>query len=172
MPIYEYACPECRRIYSFLARRVRSRKVPKCPRCGSRNLTRQLSSFAAPRGAAEPADGSVEGSGSPVPDLDDPKLSRAMGEFEREMSRLDSNDPRQVARLIRRMKDALPRGAMPKEMDAALKRLEAGESPERIEEDMGDVLDKFLDAADGDEKTSRDRGGPKDFARDPGLYDL
>jgi hypothetical protein len=37
----------------------------------------------------------------------------------------------------------LLKGVLSKELDAAIKRLEAGEDPEKIEEDMGDVLNDF-----------------------------
>ena len=43
----------------------------------------------------------------------------------------------------------MPPGSVPKEMDAAIKRLEAGEDPEKIEADMGDILG---DAMGGDEE--------------------
>ena len=56
-----------------------------------------------------------------------------------EMDSLDENDPRQGAQLMRKLFDAtgLPVGGG---MEEALRRMEAGEDPEKIEEDMGDVL--------------------------------
>ena len=44
-----------------------------------------------------------------------------------------------MAHMMRKMKDLMPPGSMPKEMNVAIKRLEAGEDPEKIEADMGDV---------------------------------
>ena len=38
---------------------------------------------------------------------------------------------------------------MPKELDIAIKRLEAGEDPEKIEADMGDVLGDFMGGEEG-----------------------
>ena len=35
MPIYEFACPKCRRIFSFLSKRVNPDRLPRCPKCGS-----------------------------------------------------------------------------------------------------------------------------------------
>ena len=35
MPIYEFACPRCRRIFSFLSRRVNPSHTPACPKCGA-----------------------------------------------------------------------------------------------------------------------------------------
>jgi hypothetical protein len=55
---------------------------------------------------------------------------------------------------------------MPKELDVAIKRLEAGEDPEKIEEDMGDVLGDLMGV--GDEDGGAGGGG---YAHDSGLYD-
>jgi len=43
----------------------------------------------------------------------------------------------------------MPSEAVPKELDVAIKRLEAGEDPEKIEEDMGDLLGDFMGGEEG-----------------------
>jgi putative FmdB family regulatory protein len=165
MPIYEFACPQCRRIFNFLSKRVNPARVPACPKCGRKRLHRQMSAFAMPRGATEPAaPGGGDDAGGPMPDLDNPRVARAMDELERDMGRMDENNPRHMAQLMRKMKDLMPPGSMPREMDTAIKRLEAGEDPEKIEADMGDVLGDFM----GGENAG---GGGAGYARDPGLYD-
>ena len=168
MPIYEFACPKCRRIFSFLAKRVDPDRVPKCPKCGHKKMSKQVSQFAATKGLKEPpAGGAAAGGEPPMPDLDDPRVARAMAEMEREMEHLDENNPKHMARLMRKMKDIMPPGAMPKEMETAIKRLEAGEDPEKIEADMGDVLGDFMGGGEGD------GGGPGGgYTRDSGLYDF
>jgi len=72
-----------------------------------------------------------------------------------------------MAHMMRKMKDIMPPGMMPKEMDVAIKRLEAGEDPEKIEADMGDVLGEFMG---GEEGGPGGRGGGS-YSRDGGLYD-
>lgn len=163
MPIYEFACPKCRRIFNFLSKRVNPDRQPVCPKCGHKKLARQISRFSATKGLREAAP-SDPATGEPTPDLDDPKVARAMAEMEREMEHLDENNPRHMARLIRKMKDIMPAGSMPKEMDIAIKRLEAGEDPEKIEADMGDVLGDFM----GGEKGAPGAG----YTHDSGLYDM
>jgi putative FmdB family regulatory protein len=166
MPIYEFACPRCRRIYSFLSKRLNPDRSPVCPRCGNKNLAKQISRFALTRRLKEPAagtGGADEEGGPPMPDLDDPRVERAMAEIERDMAHLDENNPKHMAILMRKMKDALPPGTLPKEMDVAIKRLEAGEDPEKIEADMGDVLGDFLGGEEG-------RAGGV-YTKDEGLYD-
>lgn len=46
MPVYEYACSDCRKLVSVLVRRVDGGNKPACPECGGRKLTRVISSFA------------------------------------------------------------------------------------------------------------------------------
>ena len=164
MPIYEFACPRCRRVYSFLSKRVNPSHSPTCPKCGRTNLTKELSRFAMIRGLAEPAAKSEgDEGGPPMPDLNDPQVMSAMAAMERDMEHLDENNPRHMAQMMRRMKDLLPPGSVPKEMEVAIKRLEAGEDPERIEEDMGDLFGGMMGGEGG--------GSGGAYSRDEGLYD-
>jgi putative FmdB family regulatory protein len=168
MPIYEFACPKCRRIFSFLSQRVNPDRLPTCPKCGHRKLVKQISRFATTKGLPEPAakaDSPDTDSGSPAPEFDDPKIMRAMSELERDMEHLDENNPRHMAHVMKKMKDALPPGMMPKEMDIAIKRLEKGEDPEKIEEEMGDVLGGMMGGPEDE-----DGGGGEGYTRDSGLY--
>jgi putative FmdB family regulatory protein len=170
MPIYEFACPKCRVIFSFLSKRLNPEQPPVCPRCGNKKMAKEISRFAAPRGAKEPAApvaGQGEG-GGPMPDFDDPRMERVMGELERDMEHMDENNPRHMAHLMRKMKEVMPAGTVPKELDVAIKRLEAGEDPEKIEEDMGDVLGGLMGGEDEGEGMGGGGGG---YARDDGLYD-
>jgi|SRR5579872_3791208 len=170
MPIYEFACPKCRVIFNFLSRRVSPGHSPTCPKCGNKKMLKQMSSFAMPRGAKEPAspvEGDAEEDG-PMPELDDPRVMRAMNEIERDMAHLDENNPRHMAQMMRKMKDLMPPGSMPKEMDIAIKRLESGEDPEKIEADMGDILGEFMG---GPEEGGAGGGSGGAYSHDSGLYD-
>lgn len=133
MPIYEFYCPACHTLFNFLARKAGSRKRPACPRCGLRKMRRKPSTFAISRGLADPStrDG--------LPDVDEERMERAMAEVAREAENLDEDDPRQMGRLMRRLFDStgMPLGAG---MEEAIRRLEAGEDPDKIEEEMGDLL--------------------------------
>jgi putative FmdB family regulatory protein len=170
MPIYEFACPKCRKIYSFLSKRVAPAHVPACPKCGSKKLSKEISRFAMIKGAAEPAAAPPGGDGGPddmpMPDFDDPKVARALSEMEGDMEHLDENNPRHMAHMLRKMKDVMPPGSIPKEFNIALKRLEAGEDPEKIEADMGDVLGNMMGGEGGP-----GGGGGGAYSKDPGLYD-
>lgn len=172
MPIYEFACPKCRRIFSFLSKRIRPAHDPACPRCGSKQLSREISAFAMLRGVSAPGSGepgSEDAGGPGMPDMDDPKVERVLGELERDMEHLDERNPRHMAHLLRRMQEVMPPGSMPKEMETAIRRLESGEDPDKIEEDMGESLAGWL----GDEGEPGEGGskGGGSYSRDPGLYD-
>jgi len=164
MPIYEFACPKCRKIFSFLSKRVNPDRLPVCPKCGNKKLSKQMSRFAMSRKVAEPSVNPMGGDEAAMPDMDDPRVERAMMEMERDMEHMDDNNPKHMAHMMRKMKDLMPAGSTPKELDIAIKRLEAGEDPEKIEADMGDVLGEMM-------------GGPKDgaggggYTKDSGLYD-
>ena len=167
MPIYEFACPKCRKIFSFLSKRLNPDRSPVCPKCGNKKLAKQVSRFAMTKGLKEPAQatpGDGDEGGPPMPDMDDPRVMRAMAEMERDMEHLDENNPKHMAVMMKKLKDILPPGSVPKELDVAIKRLEAGEDPEKIEADMGDLLGDFMGGEGGG------RGGGE-YSRDSGLYD-
>lgn len=174
MPIYEFACPKCRVMFNFLSKRINPDGLPKCPKCGNKRMVKQMSSFAMIRGVPEPTakmDGPDSDMGA-MPDFDDPRIARTMNELERDMDHLDENNPKHMAHMMRKMKDMLPDGVMPKEMDIAIKRLEKGEDPEKIEEDMGDVLGDFMGPEGDDEGMCGGMGGRGGaYSRDAGLYD-
>ena len=166
MPIYEFACPQCRRIFSFLSKRVNPDRLPVCPKCGNKKMSKQVSRFAMSRGLKEPvAKGETAGDGPSMPDFDDPRVARAMAEMERDMEHLDENNPRHMAHMMKKVKALMPPGSIPKELDVAIKRLEAGEDPEKIEADMGDVMGDFMGGPEGG-------AGGGGYTHDSGLYDF
>lgn len=133
MPVYEFYCPDCHVIFNFLSRRVNTQARPACPRCARPDLERQVSMFAISKGRQEDgADG--------LPDLDDDRMEQAMMALAAEAEGLDEDDPRQAARLMRKLYGAtgLPVGAG---MEEAIRRMEAGEDPDQIEAQLGDVLE-------------------------------
>ena len=124
-----------------------------------------MSSFAMTKGTGDSgaAEGDTENE-DPMPNLDDPRVLRAMNEIERDMGNIDENNPKHMAHMMRKMKEMLPSGSVPKEMEVAIKRLEAGEDPEKIEADMGEIFDKMMGGEDG----GTGAGG---YKHDAGLYD-
>jgi hypothetical protein len=81
-----------------------------------------------------------------MPPIDEAKMEKAMSMLANEADKINEDDPRQAAMLMRKLSDAtgLNLGAG---MEEALSRMERGEDPEKIEEEMGDLLegeDPFL----------------------------
>ena len=161
MPIFEYLCRNCNRIYGFLSRRAGETREPICPRCGSTDLRKQVSGFAFNRGAAIAPPGDADA--NPMVDrLDDARVEREMGKLMRDAEQMDERDPRQLAAMMRRMSE-LTGEPFDAGMEEAVRRLEAGEDPERVEEDLGEALDGPAGMM----------GGPAAApTRDSGLYEL
>lgn len=47
LPVYEYRCLGCERVFEVFKQRVDPRVLPICPGCGKANAQRIMSSFAA-----------------------------------------------------------------------------------------------------------------------------
>ena len=134
MPIYEFYCPECHAIFSFFSRFVNTTKKPSCPKCKRPKLQRKVSTFAISKGLAEPA---ADG----MPDIDESKMEQAMMELASEAEGVGEDDPRQMARLMRKLYDATGM-EVGGGMEEAMRRMEAGEDPDKIDEEMGALLEE------------------------------
>jgi len=53
VPIYEYKCPQCRKVFEELVRTEAEAQRIACPQCGHRQVERVLSVFAAHGGTAK-----------------------------------------------------------------------------------------------------------------------
>lgn len=53
MPIYEYLCQNCGKMFSHLHKRL-GEPAPACPQCHSGNLKKQFSTFSAGKASASP----------------------------------------------------------------------------------------------------------------------
>jgi putative FmdB family regulatory protein len=164
MPIYEFYCESCNTIYNFFSRSINTTKKPSCPTCKTRKLKRQMSKF------AKISAGKEEDTAQDLP-VDESRMEKAMDVLSREASSINSDDPQQAAKLMRKFTDAA--GAnLGAGMEEALRRMEAGEDPDRIEAEMGDLIDNeepfiFDEKRRPSAKTKRAR--PK---KDHTLYDL
>jgi len=120
MPIYEFRCNRCRDRSSVFTRSISASISPICPHCGSTDLSRLISRVAVIHSEEELAAG-----------LDDSSLAE-----------VDEDDPRSMARWVRRMSRQMgePLNA---EMEADLDRMEMGEMPEELaQEDSDDIFDE------------------------------
>ena len=114
MPLYEYRCNACQRRVTLL-RSFSDTSRPHCPECDSEDLTRLISRVAVLRSEE-----------SRLESLADPSS----------LAGLDENDPRSMARWMRKMSQEMGEDMGP-EFDEMVDRLEAGEDPEEIERSIG-----------------------------------
>ena len=138
MPVYECYCPDCHTIFNFFSRRVDTDTRPACPRCRRPDLARRASLFAISKGRGQ-AD-TEDGAARPT-SIDEERMMQAFASMAGEMEHLDDADPKQAARLMRRLFDAsgLEIGGG---MAEAIRRMEAGEDPEQIDAELGDTLER------------------------------
>jgi putative FmdB family regulatory protein len=115
MPIYEYRCGKCRRKVTVITLRVSEAVDAVCEHCGSRELTRLMSRFAMVRSEESRLDG-----------LADPSS----------LSGLDENDPKSMARWMRKMGKELGDDAGD-DFDEMIDEMEAGGDAEGGGEDDG-----------------------------------
>ena len=134
MPIYEFYCTECHMIFNFFSKSINTEKRPICPKCRKIELERRMSVFASPRGQEGEDD-------MPLPDMDESKMENAMNLLAKEAEQINEEDPRQAANLMRKLTDMTGLHLGPG-MEEALTRMEAGEDPEKIEAEMGDILEE------------------------------
>lgn len=164
MPIYEFYCDACNMIFNFFARSVNTTKQPKCPKCKVKTLQRQMSAFAI-AGRAKDEDNPDE-----LP-FDESKMEQAMNLLAGEADKINEDDPRQAANLMRKLSD-MTGMQLGNGMQEALSRMERGEDPEKIEAEMGDLLeneDPFLMPG---KKSSSGGSARMKPLRDDTLYDL
>lgn len=164
MPIYEFYCGQCNTVYNFFSRTVNTEKIPFCPTCGTVPLKRQMSVF------ARITRGREESAGEDMPPLDESRMEKAMAMLAGEMEGIDEEDPRQAVRLMRKLSD-MTGLQLGEGMEEALSRMERGEDPEQIEQEMGDLLESeepFLLGSKAARGSSR-RAQPR---IDETLYDL
>ena len=162
MPIYEFYCKTCNTIFNFFSPRVNTEKVPQCPKCKG-GLKRQMSTFATIGKAREQ-------SGDPFSDLDEAKMERVFGELASEAENLNEEDPRQMANLMKRFTEKAGLN-LNDDMKEALARMEAGEDPEKIEQEMGDIFEGEDPMALFAKKAKKGSGRTEPF-HDKKLYEL
>lgn len=164
MPIYEFYCGPCHTVFNFFSRSVNTSKKPKCPKCKTQTLTRQMSAFSI-TGRAKEADDMED-----LP-FDESKMEQAMQMLAGEADRINEDDPRQAADLMRKLTHMTGMELGPG-MEEALNRMESGEDPEQVEAEMGDLLeneDPFLLPGKKGKVAGVRRSAP---LRDETLYDL
>ena len=116
MPIYEFHCRSCRRRSSVFTRSIGGEVEAVCSHCGSGDMSRLISRVAVHRSEGGSAEGFDESS----------------------LADVDENDPRSMARWVRKMSRQMGE-PLDAQAEAELERMEAGEMTEDV--DGGDGAD-------------------------------
>jgi len=118
VPTYDYLCVDCnKRISVHQSYEEYGRITVSCPHCNGTNLQRLINRVRFARSEE-----------SRLESFADPS----------EWGDLDENDPRSMARMMRKMGNELGE-EMPGEFDEVVDRLEAGETPQEIEKNIPDL---------------------------------
>ena len=120
MPIYEYRCADCRKKTTVVTLAVGAAVNPVCQHCGGRSLTKLVSRVAVRRSEESRMEG-----------LADPSS----------LSGLDENDPKSVARWMKKM---------------------GREMGEEAGEDFDEEVDKAMEEAEREKAAGEDGGLPGD----------
>lgn len=117
MPTYEYRCLDCqRRFEKFISYSDYGKQPVRCPHCGSDRIQRRIGRVRIARS-------------------EDSRLER----FSDSASLADmEDDPRALGRMMREMSGELGEEMGP-EFNEVVGRLEAGQSPDQIEQDLPDL---------------------------------
>ena len=189
MPIYEFYCPDNHTIYQFYAKTLaQGQTVPRCPDNPKFKLRKLVSAFAITKGGAkdEAADQKPDAAAAADP-AEDARMEAAMNAMEGEFANVDENDPKAMARMMRRMSE-LTGEKIDGEMEEVVRKLEEGADPDSLEEQLGgpegggDMDDPYGEGMGGmggegmppvDPKEPRHRFKIRRAAprRDPKLYD-
>ncbi|MFW5784724.1 MAG: FmdB family zinc ribbon protein [Chitinispirillaceae bacterium] len=142
MPMYEFYCKDCNTIFTFFSRSITTEKVPNCPKSSSHSLQKMVSRFAVTGIAKEKNESEEDGAFPDLP-IDESRMEKAMEALAGEAESIDDNDPRQAADLMRKFSD-MTGLQLGDRMEEALSRMEAGEDPETLEQEMGDLSESDL----------------------------
>jgi putative FmdB family regulatory protein len=105
MPIYEYECQDCHRRTSVLTTRISERVRAQCKHCNSRKMSRLMSRFAMPKSEEQRLES-----------LADPS----------NLGGLDENDPKSVAKLMKKMGKEMGEDFSGEDFDQAIEEMESG----------------------------------------------
>ncbi len=130
MPLYDYRCLDCRQPFEiYLSYAEYGTRIVQCPRCQSTNVRRRLPRVRLARSEEDRLESLAE-------DFSDLDVAEGLEE-----------DPRTLGRWMRRMSQEVGE-EMPPEFDEVVDRLEKGQRPEEIEQEMPELAGG--ESSDGD----------------------
>jgi len=128
MPTYQYRCLDCKKRFEiFITYEEYGTKPVSCSHCKSENIQRRIGRIRVARSDESRFD-----------NFADPSALEGL-----------EDDPKSLGRMMRQMSQEMGEDMGP-EFDEVINRLEAGQSPEEIEESMPDLADDLGGVGDDD----------------------
>jgi len=103
--------------------------------------------------------------------IDEKTIEKAMNKLASEAENLKDENPRHAAELMRKFSE-MTGVKLGNGMQEALNRIGSGEDPEKIEAEMGDILESEEPFLTPGTKEAKHKTGKKATLRDETLYDL
>lgn len=184
MPIYEFYCPDNHTIYQFYAKTLaQGQATPKCPDNPKFRMKKLLSAFAITGGGGSDEAAEAQPEATPGDGAEDARMEAAMGAMEKEFAHVDENDPKAMARMMRKMSE-LTGEKIDGEMEEVVRKLEEGTDPDALEDQLGGDApggadDPYGEGGGGEPPSPVDPREPRHRfkvrrpspRRDPKLYD-
>jgi len=155
MPIYEFHCTPCNTLFNFFARKVDTKTLPPCPKCGA-TLSREVSQVAYVQGGG---DGGDDGLGDVR--LDESRMDKALEGLSGDIDSL-ADSPE----LMKQFSEASGL-TFNKDIRDVLERMSSGEDPESASHDLDEILISGVEAFAPDKSRRR-----PPLSKDPTLYEL
>lgn len=124
MPVYEFLCPKCQVIYNFHSNIVDTNTVPSCPECDCGDLVRQVSAFSNLTAQQELSEDMVLKSFSNLLDNIDTIKADGSGDLVSSLQKFSKGCGADLGEKV----------------GVAIERIKQGESPEKVEKEMGELL--------------------------------
>lgn len=179
MPIYEFACSDCRVLYNFFSRKINTTTIPSCPKCG-KPLSKQISLFQAKSGSGTDSDPwgmandgcDDDTAGAPDFNVNDERIASAINELGTKIERMDDTNTEKAAKLIQEFsqKSGIK---FSKDVNEALNRMAAGDDGDDVAASFDEALSSenpFDTTIAPGTLSTKKRETP--FTKDPTLYEM
>lgn len=178
MPIYEFACNDCRTLFQFYSRRINTETIPACPRCG-KSLSKQISLFQAKSGSGKDndpwgmANDGCDDDTANAPDFNtgDERIANAIDELGSKIDNMDDTDSAGAAKLMQEFSQKSG-VKFNKDVNEALSRMAAGEDADSVATQLGDALSSDNPFASENNQPELNQVRQTPFAKDPTLYEM
>jgi len=135
--MYEFYCHKCNTIFTFFSKTVNTDKIPQCPKCEENTMRRMVSPFAITGRKDSP-----ENDDAHFP-VDENTMGNAFESLAADIENCNEDDPKQAAQLMRKFSE-MTGLKLGDKMEDAVSRMEAGEDPDEMENEIGEIDEEDL----------------------------